>query len=145
SVDDDLRLGQALKYTGHRTIGLLGLGAVSVRWHVGLPNLIRALEKNFYGSLDYRPAAALAALAGMLWVAGAPHAGLLAGPWWTRAICAAGIASVAGSFLLAGPRRRIGPQYALLLPLGGAALATALARSAWRTHRQGGVRWRGRL
>lgn len=145
SVDDDLRLGQALKHAGFRTVGLLGLGAVIVRWHVGLPNLLRALEKNFYGSLDYRPLRAFAALAAVLLVSWGPHLGLLAGPWWTRATCAAGIGSVAAFFLLAGERRRIGPHYALFLPLSGALLAAALLHSMAQTYRFRGVRWRDRL
>jgi cellulose synthase/poly-beta-1,6-N-acetylglucosamine synthase-like glycosyltransferase len=145
SVDDDLRLGQALKYSGFGMVGLLGPGAVTVRWHTGLPALVRALEKNFYGSLDYRLWGAGAALAGILAVSAAPHLALLVGPWWARCAGAAGIAAVAAFFLLGGRRGRIGPHYALFLPLAGLLLSGALVRSVVQTHRLGGVRWRDHL
>src|SRR5579864_6542541 len=54
SVDDDMRLGQALKFAGYSTRVLLGHGAVSVRWQVGLGGMIRGLEKNFFAGLTSR-------------------------------------------------------------------------------------------
>ena len=145
SVEDDLRLGQALKYSGSRSLVLSGLGAIMLRWHRGLPRMLRALDKNFFSAVDYRPGRAVLALLVMLVIAGAAHAGLLAGPAWTRGICAAGVAAIAGLFLLAGPHRRVAPGFALLLPVSGLLLGWTLFRSVVQTYRWGGVRWRDRL
>jgi hypothetical protein len=116
-----------------------------LRWHRGLPRMLRALDKNFYAAVDYRAGGAALALLVIIVLAGASHAGLLAGPAWTRGICAAGVAAIGGLFLLAGPRRRIAPPYALLLPISGLLLGWTLLRSVMQTYRSGGVRWRGRL
>jgi hypothetical protein len=145
SVDDDLRLGQILKWTGGRSGVRFGAGAVSVRWQVGLAAMIRGLEKNFLAALDFR----YPAIAGMAlflpWIGAAPHLGLLAGPWWSRGLCAAGVAAIAMVLHAAGPRRRIEWHHALTLPLSALLLEAALAGSVWATLRQGGIRWRGRL
>ena len=81
----------------------------------------------------------------MLWTCAAPHAGVLVGPWWSRLICAAGIASVGLLLHSVGPRRRVGGHYALFLPFSASLLAVALVRSVLATVGRGGVRWRDHL
>jgi hypothetical protein len=145
SVDDDLRLGQALKFAGYRLAVVNGQHAVSVRWQVGLGGLIRGLEKNFFGCLDYRLDQVVAVLLVLTLIGILPFAGLFVGPWWNRLTCAAGIAAFV--LILAAGRRLNGVAWyhGLFLPLGAAALATALVRSVWLTYRRGGVSWRDHL
>ena len=145
SVDDDRRLGQALKFAGYRGRVLVGAGAVSVRWQVGLWALIRGLEKNFFGAADYRLPAALAALFAMFWVGIAPYLGLFVGPIPCRLTCGAGVLAIAACLAAVGPHCRIGWGYAFTLPLAALICGFTLARSAWLTLRRGGVRWRGHL
>ena len=143
SVDDDNRLAQALKVAGYRGRAVLGAGAVSVRWQVGLVGLIRGLEKNFFAFLDFR--LWLVALVCIAWLALglAPFAGLFLGPWWTRAACAVGIAALAAMLALTRHQTGIAWYYALAFPLTIALMLVALIRSTWLTLRRGGVRWRG--
>lgn len=143
SVDDDMRIGQALKVAGYSTRVLSGFGALSVRWHVGLVGMIRGVEKNFFAGLDFSLAKVLGALVVVLWLGAGPHVGLFFGPWWARVICGLGIASVA--VLLHWTARPTGVSwyYALTLPAGAILCNLALARSVWLTLRQQGVRWRG--
>jgi hypothetical protein len=142
SIDDDNRLAQALKAAGYRGRAIMGSGAISVRWQIGLAGLIRGLEKNLFAFLDYRTG--LAALVCLAWLGlgVAPYAGLFVGPWWTRAICALGIAALA--VILSAARRQTGIAwyYALAFPLGVALYTLALFRSICLTLRRRGVRWR---
>ena len=126
SVDDDMRLGQALKVAGYATRLVVGRGAVSVRWQVGLAGMIRGLEKNSFAVLDYRLPVALLALLAIVVIGMAPHAGLFVGPWWSRALCAVGIGSVA--LLLADPNGQSGVpwRHALTLPISAFVCAIAL-------------------
>ena len=142
SVDDDMRLGQALKVAGYATRLVVGRGAVSVRWQVGLAGMIRGLEKNSFAVLDYRLPVALFALLAIVVLGMAPHAGLFVGPWWARALCVVGIGSVA--LLLADPDGQSGVtwRHALTLPISAFVCAIALVRSTWLTLWRGGVRWR---
>jgi hypothetical protein len=142
SVDDDLRLAQALKFAGYRGTVVLGQEVLSVRWQVGLGGMIRGLEKNFFGSLDYRPELVPVVLVGLMVVGVLPFAGLLYGPWWPRAVCAAGVGAIAGFFLASRRMSGVAWYHGLLLPVGAASLAAALLRSVWLTYRRGGVRWR---
>jgi hypothetical protein len=143
SIDDDVRLGQLLKFTGGRSRYVAGLDAVTVRWQTGLAGHVSGLEKNFYTGLDYRPwMAPVAAFATYLFCA-APHVGVLFGPIWMRAICGVGVAILA-LFLLAAPAR-VAWWYALLLPLSMLILWGTMIRSVVLAHRRGGVAWRDRL
>ncbi|HEV3164608.1 MAG TPA: glycosyltransferase family 2 protein [Isosphaeraceae bacterium] len=142
SIDDDLRLGQALKAAGYRTRVLLGFGSLQVRWHVGVLGMMRGVEKNFFAGLDFRLPMTVFSVFAILWLGAAPHIGLLVGPWWTRAICAFGLGAVALLMRNTTWQSRIGWYYAFLLPLGALICTTALVRSTWLTLRQQGVRWR---
>ena len=145
TVDEDVRLGRVLKYAGVRTRVLLGEGAVSVRWQGGLGGMVRGMEKNFFAAAAFRVAQAAAAVAALLVLGAAPHAGLLVGPWWSRAICAAGVAAVCVIVGAAGRASGIGWWYGLTMPLSAALVACAMVRSTWVTLRRGGVVWRNHL
>jgi hypothetical protein len=143
SVDDDMRLGQALKYAGYPMKLLLGAGSVSVRWQVGLGGMIRGLEKNFFAGVDYQIEKALLAALALTTAGIAPYIGLFVGPWWTRAVCLLGVLAVAGLLGLSSRFSGIRWYYALVLPLATVTVLISLARSVVLTLARGGVRWRG--
>lgn len=145
SVDDDLRLGQALKFAGHAPAIVQGKGCVMVRWHVGMMGMIRGTSKNFFAAVDFRPSRVLLICAGLPTVCVMPAVGLFVGPWWARLICAGGVA--APSALIARGRGQSGVHWyhALFLPVTALVLVFALVRSTFLTLRQGGVRWREHL
>ncbi len=144
SVDDDMRLGQALKFAGFRPRFLLGRGSVSVRWQVGLGGMIRGLEKNFFAATGFSlPKAAAGAL--LIAVVGfAPFLGLFVGPPWARIACAAlGVGSIAITLGASARQSGIGWYYVFAIPLATIAILFSLARSIVLTLARGGVRWRG--
>jgi hypothetical protein len=141
SIDDDMKLGKLLKWCGYRSRAVLGKGLVSVRWQLGLGNMIRGIEKNFFAALDFRPELALAGASVMIVVGILPHVGLFVGPWWARLVCALGIAAAArllADWAPAGVRW----YHVLVLPLGAGAMLIALGRSTWLTLSRRGVSWR---
>lgn len=142
SVDDDMRLGEALKFCGYRNGVCLGRDAVSVRWQVGLGGMIRGLEKNFFAALDFRLGLVLIGVFGLWTVGVMPWVGLCVGRWWQRAVCAAGVASVVA--MIGATRGQSGLKWyhALFLPIGAAAMIAALLRSVAVTLWNGGIRWR---
>lgn len=145
SIDDDLQLGRILKAAGYRSRVLLGGGAVSVRWHIGLWAMVRGLEKNFYAVTRYWTTGVVGAVFLILGLFVGPYIGVLMGPWWTRSTCGLGLVAITLLSLGIGHHGRIRWYYAALLPLGGLACAWALVRSTWITLRRGGVRWRDTL
>jgi glycosyltransferase involved in cell wall biosynthesis len=142
SVDDDLRLAQAVKFAGYRCGAVLGQGCVSVRWQVGLGGMVRGLEKNFFAALDFRLTLAVVGVLAVVLVGVLPFVGLFVGAWWKRAVCAAGIASATAITALARAQSGVRWYHAMFLPLGALAFTLALVRSVWLTLRRGGVRWR---
>jgi glycosyltransferase involved in cell wall biosynthesis len=145
SVDDDMRLGQALKWCGYRAGFLMAGDDVSVRWHVGAWGMVRGLEKNFFAAIEFRPAVVVFGSLGILWIGAGPFLGLFVGPWWSRAACAIGVAAMAAVVDRAGRQNRVAWYHALAMPLGALLFAYALIRSTWLTLRRGGVRWREHL
>jgi hypothetical protein len=145
SIDEDMRLGQAIKYAGYRAKVVDGIGQISLRWQVGLGGMIRGLEKNFFAALDFRLPLVFATAVAMLFLTLAPMLGLFVGPLWTRVVCGLGIAATAGLLSLVTTGRRNGWIYALALPLSGPIMVYALLRSAFLTIGRKGVTWRGRL
>jgi hypothetical protein len=142
SVDDDMRLGQALKCAGYRARLVLGDQAVSVRWHAGLGALIRGLEKNFFAGVDFRLGTVAYGVVAILTMGLAPYIGLFEGPWWSRAVCGVGIGAIAGLLVATGRRSGITWYHALTLPISAVTFSWALVRSTWITLRRRGVRWR---
>jgi cellulose synthase/poly-beta-1,6-N-acetylglucosamine synthase-like glycosyltransferase len=141
SIDDDMKLGKLLKWCGYRTLAVLGTRCVSVRWQSGLWNMIRGIEKNFFAALDFRPELVLTGSSVMIAIGIMPHIGLFVGPWWTRLLCALGIAAAARLLTDWAPAR-VRWYHVLALPFGAAALLFALWRSTWLTLNRQGVSWR---
>ena len=145
SVDEDMRLGEALKFAGYRSGAVLGQRSLKVRWQVGVGVMVRGLEKNFFAALDFRLGLAAVAAAVIVVLGVFPHLGLFFGPWPTRAVCAAGIGAAAVVLHAARNVDGMTWYHALFLPVGALACTLALARSVWFTLRRGGVRWRDHL
>ncbi|MBL8861424.1 MAG: glycosyltransferase [Planctomycetes bacterium] len=141
-VVDDMKLGLVLRRAGFRTRGFLGQGALTAAWGRSAREVVQLLEKNLFAFLCYRAPVAfgivllgtLAVLAGAL--------GWLTGTWpgsaATLAWLALGIPAALGA-----ARDGRSPFLGLLAPAGVAVILLAIARSTWRTLRQGGVMWRG--
>ncbi len=145
SIDDDMKLGQILKFAGYRNGFLSGKGEVRVRWHVGARNMILGLEKNFFAGIDYRPAMIPISILGIITASMLPFVGLFLGPGWVRIGSIAGIASACGIIALTRRQSRLAWYHALFLPLGGFLFIFALLRSTCLTLKRGGVSWRGHL
>jgi len=143
SVDDDMRLGQALKTAGYSTRVLLADGAVSLRWQIGLAGLIRGMEKNYFAILDFRMSKVLMDGIVLLWLGAGPHLGLFTGPTSVRVLCGVALAVVALLVEFTGRQNRVHGYYALSMPLSAVLCVAALVNSVWMTLWQGGVRWRG--
>jgi len=145
SVDDDMRLGQALKFAGYRNGVVVGMGDVKVRWQIGFWGSIKGLEKNFFAGLNYRVGLVLPAALVMLWLCIGPSLGLFVGPWWSRLVCGLGVAAIVGLTGLSRSSSSIRAWHGLTLPIGGLAIVYALIRSVAIAQARGGITWRGRL
>jgi Glycosyltransferase like family 2 len=143
SVDDDMRLGQALKFAGFKPRFLMGRGSVSVRWQVGLGGMIRGLEKNFFAATGYDLAKAAAGALLIACVGIAPFLGLFLGLAWARIICGVGVASIAVTLGASAKQSGIGWYYAFAMPFASIAVLISLGRSVVLTLARDGVRWRG--
>ena len=142
-VVDDMKLGKLVKFAGFRSGLAVAQDAVIVEWHLGLGNLIRGLEKNFFAAAQYSPTIATGQILSLLIFNVLPFAGLLFGHGWVRIFSA--IAVLIAVCFHAGVDivMRVSPLYCFTLPIGAILFAFILFRSTVVTLRQGGIVWRG--
>ncbi len=143
-VIDDMKLGRLLKQAGFRSQVAFSDAWVRIRWHAGLGNLVRGVEKNFFAGLEYRLGLALLAVAVNISVSIAPVIALFAATGWTRLFAASAALGgiVVQAFLAGAVTAQVSPAYALFHPVAAAIFDYMLARSVAVTLWRGGVTWR---
>jgi glycosyltransferase involved in cell wall biosynthesis len=141
-VIDDMKLGKLVKQAGFRSGVAVAQDAVSVEWHLGLENLIRGLEKNFFAAAGFRVEMVTLQITSMLLFNVAPFLGLAFGGGWVRMFAAIALVAALGFHVGGDVVMRVSPWYCLTLPLGALLFAYILLRSTVITLRQGGIYWR---
>jgi len=142
-VIDDMKLGKLIKQARFRSGVAVAQDAVSVEWHMGLRNLVRGLEKNFFAAAGFQLRMVAAQVASLMLFNVAPFVGLGIGHGWIRILAAISVL-IALCFHLGGDVvMRVPVWYCLTLPLGATVFAYILLRSTVITLRQGGIYWRG--
>jgi hypothetical protein len=142
-VIDDMKLGKLVKLAGFRSGIAVAQKYVSVEWHVGLGNLMRGVEKNFFAGAQFRLSVAAAQILALLVMNVLPFAGLFFGHGWIRVFAAVSVLIVTCFHLGVDMVMRVSPLYCLTLPLGAVIVSYMILRSTIITLRQGGIIWRG--
>ncbi len=141
-VIDDMKLGKLVKQAGFRSCVAVAQDAVSVEWHLGLGNLMRGLEKNFFAAAGFSVAMVALQIASLLFFNVVPFFGLVFGGGWIRVLAGISVL-IALCFHLGGDVvMRVSPWYCLTLPLGATVFSFILMRSTVITLKQGGIYWR---
>jgi Glycosyl transferase family 2 len=141
-VVDDMKLGKLVKMARLRSGLAVAQNYVSVEWHVGLGNLVRGVEKNFFAGAQFRVSVVAAQVLSLLIMNVLPIAGLLFGNGWIRGLSAVSVLIALGFHIGVDVVMRISPLYCLTLPLGASVMAYMVLRSMIITLRQGGIVWR---
>jgi len=142
-VVDDMKLGKIVKIAGLRSAVAVAQNLVSVAWHLGLRNLVRGTEKNFFAGAQYRVPVAFQQIFALIAMNVLPVLGLLFGHGWIRALAAVAVAVAMGFHLGVDIVMRVPPLYCLTLPLGALIFSYMVLRSTCVTLCQGGIVWRG--
>jgi glycosyltransferase involved in cell wall biosynthesis len=141
-VLDDMKLGKIVKMAGFRSGVAVAQNYVSVAWHLGLGNLVRGVEKNFFAGAQFRVSVAAVQILGLLVMNVLPFAGLSFGHGWIRAFAAISVLIATCFHLGVDVVMCVSPLYCLTLPLGATIFAYMVLRSTLITLRQGGIVWR---
>ncbi|HWN74712.1 MAG TPA: glycosyltransferase family 2 protein [Candidatus Udaeobacter sp.] len=141
-VIDDMKLGKLVKQAGFRSGVAIAEDAVSVEWHLGLQNLIRGLEKNFFAAAGFSVGMVALQIVSMLLFNVAPFLGLAFGGGWVRVLAGIAVVAALGFHVGGDVVMRVSPLYCLTLPLGAVLFAYILLRSTVITLQQGGIYWR---
>ncbi len=141
-VVDDMKLGKIVKMSGFRSSVAVAQNYVSVAWHLGLGNLVRGVEKNFFAGAQFRVSVVAGQILGLLVMNVLPFAGMIFGHGWIRAFAAISVLIAMCFHLGVDVVMRVSPLYCLTLPLGALIFAYMILRSTIITLRQGGIVWR---
>jgi glycosyltransferase involved in cell wall biosynthesis len=142
-VIDDVKLGKMIKLGGFHSGVAVAQDAVSVRWHAGIGNLIRGVEKNFFAAAQFQLSTVILQVFGLAAFNVAPLFGVIFGHGWTRILAAVGFVTSILFLMAVDKVMRISPLYALTLPLAAIVFIYMLVRSTAVTLKQGGIYWRG--
>lgn len=141
-VVDDMKLGKLVKLAKLRSGIAVAQNYVSVEWHVGLGNLVRGVEKNFFAGAQFRLSVVAQQVFALLFLNVVPFVGLFLGHGWVRGLAAVAVLIAMCFHLGVDVVMRISPLYCLTLPLGALVMAYMVLRSTVITLRQGGIVWR---
>lgn len=141
-VVDDMKLGKLVKQGGFRSGVAVAQDAVSVQWHLGMRNLVRGVEKNFFAGAQYSAAMATAHILSLLIMNVLPFGGLAFGHGWVRLLAAISVLIALCFHMGVDIVMRVSPLYCLTLPFGATLFAYMLLRSTIITLKQGGIVWR---
>jgi glycosyltransferase involved in cell wall biosynthesis len=141
-VIDDMKLGKIVKTAGFRSGVAIAQDYVSVEWHLGLTNLVRGVEKNFFAGAQFRVSVAAKQIFLLLSMNVLPFVGLLFGHGWIRGLSAISVLIAVCFHMGVDMVMRFSPLYCLTLPLGATIFAYMILRSTVVTLRQDGIVWR---
>jgi len=142
-VVDDMKLGKIVKRAGFRSGVAVAQNYVSVAWHLGLGNLVRGVEKNFFAGAQFRVAVVAAQISALVLMNVAPFLGLAFGHDWVRILAAISVLLAMCFHFGIDVVMRVSPLYCFTLPLGALIFSYMILRSTIVTLRQGGIVWRG--
>jgi glycosyltransferase involved in cell wall biosynthesis len=142
-VIDDVKLGKMIKLGGFRSGVAVAEDAVSVRWHAGLFNLVRGLEKNFFAAAQFQMSQVLLQIFSLIIFYVAPSFGLFFGHGWVRILAAIGVLLPFAFLFGVDIVMRVSPLYSVTFPLAAVIFIYMLLRSTIVTIKQGGIYWRG--
>jgi glycosyltransferase involved in cell wall biosynthesis len=141
-VIDDMKLGKIVKLAGFRSSVAVAQHFVSVEWHLGLRNLVKGLEKNFFAGAQFRVGTVGLQLLALLGMNVLPFLGLIFGHGWIRVFATISVIIAVSFHMGVDIVMRVSPLYAFTLPLGATVFSYTLLRSMIVTLRQGGIIWR---
>jgi hypothetical protein len=142
-VIDDMKLGKLIKQAGARSGVGLAEDSVVVRWHAGIGNIIRGVEKNFFAGANYSLAQAAAQLLSIVLLSIVPFAGVFLFDGWARVFAAVAAFTSAAIHVATAHNAKAGALHGLAHPLAALVFAFMLVRSTALTLWQGGIVWRG--
>ncbi|MGH9859656.1 MAG: hypothetical protein ACRD5F_06495, partial [Candidatus Acidiferrales bacterium] len=138
-----IKLGKLAKLAGFRSGLALAGRSVAVRWHAGLGNITRGVEKNFFAGADFSLAKVSAQFLALIVLEMLPALLLPFVSGWSLVFAVIALAIPAAMQGMAARESGAAPLYGLTFPLGAAIFAYMLLRSTAVTLRQGGIIWRG--
>lgn len=142
SIDDDVRLGEAVKVHGFTLKVVYGVHEIRVKWQDSFWGYVKGFEKNGFAAAGFRVPEVVWNAFSCALIFVAPWLGLLSSDPATVRWSIVNLVTL-GVLIQCGRRSTgAGFWYLPLMPFMGVALAFALLNSAYKTLKQGGVVWR---
>ena len=141
--DDDLRLGQLIKWSGARSDCAFAVGLVDVEWYHSVGELFRGLEKNAFVGFEYSLSRAVIATIGMLGMNVLPFFAPFFLVGWSAILTISAACFLMVASIYSGRFHRIGLWPSLFLPFAALLFTVILWNGILKTLWKGGIVWRG--
>lgn len=143
-VSDDMSFGALIVDKGYKQgFGLSGKGFITVKWYRNIFGLVKGIEKNSFGALNYSITVALGFCLYSLLTNIYPFVGIFFGPLWARALCSISILSLFAVYTYFAKHENTSSSYVLFYPIVALLYIAAILNSMVKTLSKGGVEWRG--
>lgn len=141
--DDDIKLGKLIKQQGFRQEYIIGINLVSVEWYSSVKEMINGLMKNSYAFYEYNILLVIAASIPVFIIDIWPFIGLCFTNGLTQILYGVIIGIIYIEIGITAVVMKKSPLYALTAPIGSLLMGYTLWRSAFLTHLNQGISWRG--
>ncbi|QKS70551.1 glycosyltransferase [Paenalkalicoccus suaedae] len=141
--DDDLKLGKQVVKKGYRQQLGFGNGLVFVQWYENIPQVINGLEKNLFAFMRYNLGLAGFFSIAIILLHTSPFIAIFYTEGFTQLFLLAALLIYLFMYVFNQPYSNDSWLFFLLMPINGILFTYCLLRSAYKTLRQGGVKWRG--
>jgi glycosyltransferase involved in cell wall biosynthesis len=140
--DDDLKLGQAIKFSGFKQEAVFGDGLLKLEWYTSVKAFIQGLMKNTFSTVDYHfGKIIISCIATFLFFVLPLPLLLLAGGTTERLMAGVILLFQILLFVLGRGMRGVW-WYALMVPVASSIMIYIMWKSATLTLKQGGIYWR---
>lgn len=145
-IIDDVSFGELIVDKGYKQqYGRSGTGLIVVNWYDTLSEIFKGFEKNQFAAMKFNVALTLSAGLFILLINVYPFVGLFLGPTWARTLCGVSILSWFTVYNNMAKDFNISRSFILFHPISALFSIGAVLNSMFKTLRQGGVEWRGKL
>jgi hypothetical protein len=141
-VDDDLRLGQAIKHAALRQDVVLAHGLLAVEWYPSVRAMVDGLMKNAFAGIHYSVGLLLLSTFALLAVYVWPWVALVTMTGWVRLLALATVLATSVLVLRHARGARVSPLYVFAFPFGVLGFVYILWRSAVLAISRGAITWR---
>lgn len=143
ATDDDLKLGKQVVQSGFKQNLGFGKNMIRIQWYENIPQVISGLQKNLFAFMRYNLFLVIFMSVLLFLFHVLPFIGIFFGDFLARSLFLGTLIVYTSMYVYNRRFVKDSPWFVLSMPLNALIFIYSLARSAYKTLRNGQIEWRG--